>query len=78
MSLSEEELAAVERSRDGEAIPRLVAIIRQQQHDLDNLRLSLDVARRDREELRAALIQAREEARRRPPGQGSEPGPEGS
>lgn len=65
MSLSEAELAAIERSRDPEVIPRLVSIIRQQQHDLDNLRLSVDVARRDREELRAALIQAREEARGR-------------
>lgn len=65
MSLSEQELAALERSRDPEMIPRLVSIIREQQHDLDNLRLSVEVARRDREELRAALIQAREEARGR-------------
>ena len=57
--LSESELERIERSADPAIIPELVRTIRAQQHDLDNLRLSLDVARRDREELRAALLQAR-------------------
>jgi hypothetical protein len=57
---SESELERIERSADPAVIPELVRTIRAQQHDLDNLRLSLDVARRDREELRIALMQARE------------------
>lgn len=61
---SEQQLAAIERGRDPESIPTLVGLIRELQHDLDRLRLSLDVARRDREELRTALIQAQEELRR--------------
>jgi hypothetical protein len=56
---SEAELERIERSADPAVIPELVRTIRSQQHDLDNLRLSLDVARRDREELRIALLQAR-------------------
>jgi len=60
-SLSEQELERIERRRDPETIQHLVSTIRQQQHDLDGLRLSLDVARRDREELRAALIAAHAE-----------------
>jgi hypothetical protein len=59
-SLSEAELERIEASRDPAIIPELVRIIRSQQHDLDNLRLSLDVARQDREELRHALIRERE------------------
>jgi hypothetical protein len=57
--LSEDELERIERSADPAIIPELVRTIRSQQHDLDNLRLSLDVARRDREELRIALLNAR-------------------
>jgi hypothetical protein len=56
---TEAELERIERSADPAVIPELVRTIREQQHDLDNLRLSLDVARRDREELRVALINAR-------------------
>jgi hypothetical protein len=63
-SLSEAELERMERARDPESIPELVRTIRQLQHDLDSLRLGMDVARRDREELRAALYHAREELRR--------------
>jgi hypothetical protein len=62
--LSEEQLETIERRRDPDAVPHLVSTIRQQQHDLDGLRLSLDVARRDREELRAALLAAQAEIRR--------------
>jgi hypothetical protein len=57
---TEAELERMERSGDATLIPELVRAIRTQQRELDNLRLSLDVARRDREELRAALIQARQ------------------
>jgi hypothetical protein len=57
--LSEAEMESIERTRDPEVIPHLLSTIRQQQHELDSLRLGLDVARRDREELRAALLAAR-------------------
>jgi hypothetical protein len=60
--LGEAELERIERSADPAIIPELVRTIRAQQRELDNLRLSLDVARRDREELRAALV-----ALKRPP-----------
>ncbi|HEU4754519.1 MAG TPA: hypothetical protein VFU47_15530 [Armatimonadota bacterium] len=63
-SLSEAELERLERARDPESIPELVRTIRQLQHDLDSLRLGMEVARSDREELRAALYHAREELRR--------------
>jgi hypothetical protein len=62
--MSEAELERLERARDPDSIPELVRTIRQLQHDLDSLRLGFDVARRDREELRAALYHAREEIRR--------------
>ena len=61
--LSEAVLERMERVRDPECIPELVRTIRQLQHDLDSLRLSFDVSRRDREELRDALYHAREELR---------------
>ena len=57
---SEEVLARIESARDPGTIPELVRTIRQQQRELDNLRLSMDVARRDREELRAALLECRQ------------------
>ena len=63
-NLSEAILERMERARDPDSIPELVRTVRQLQHDLDSLRLGLDVARRDREELRAALYHAREEIRR--------------
>jgi hypothetical protein len=56
---TESELEQIERRADPAVIPELVRTIRSQQRDLDNLRLSLDVARRDREELRAALMEAK-------------------
>lgn len=59
MDLSEAQLAALERGRDPEAIPGLVREVRRLQHELDRLRLALDVATRDREELRVALLRAR-------------------
>ena len=62
--LSESHLERIERSADPASIPELVRTIRAQQHDLDSLRLSAEVARRDREELRIALIRAREELER--------------
>jgi hypothetical protein len=62
--MSEAELERLERARDPDSIPELVRTIRQLQHDLDSIRLGFDVARRDREELRAALYHAREEIRR--------------
>lgn len=62
---TEEQLAAIERGRDPEAIPALVSTIRSLQHELDRLRLGLDVATRDREELREALLRAQGELRAR-------------
>jgi hypothetical protein len=61
--LSEAALEQMEKARDPECIPELVRTVRQLQHDLDSIRLSFDVARRDREELRDALYHAREELR---------------
>jgi hypothetical protein len=61
VSLSERELEAIEREKDPEIVPHLVSTIRQQQHELEALRLSMEVARRDREELRVALLSARAE-----------------
>ena len=61
---TEAELEAIERTGTGEVIPELIRTIREQQHDLDNLRMGLDVARRDREELRLALIRAQAEVRK--------------
>jgi hypothetical protein len=58
---TEAQLEQIERMGDASAIPALVRAIREQQHDLDNLRLSLDVARRDREELRVALLRLKQE-----------------
>ncbi|CAN5618502.1 MAG: hypothetical protein H0U67_03110 [Gemmatimonadetes bacterium] len=67
--LTELALEKMERDRDPEVIPSLVSIIRQQQHDLDSLRLALEVARGDREELRAALIAMRSGREDRDPGE---------
>jgi hypothetical protein len=63
-SLTEAELEAIERRADPNTIAQLVSTIRQQQHDLDSLQLSLEVARRDREELRAALLAAQQRIRK--------------
>jgi hypothetical protein len=56
--LSEAWLEALERNSDPTANPQLVEIVREQQRQIDTLRLKLDVVQRDREELRAALIRA--------------------
>jgi hypothetical protein len=69
--LSEQELDTIERGRSPDSVPSLVATIRQQQHELESLRLSADVARRDREELRTALIHAQAEIRRLREAQGA-------
>lgn len=62
-----------ERGAASGDIPAMVAMLRQQQRELDNLRLSLDVATRDREELRTALLHCRNEVLRlRSPHQGEE------
>lgn len=62
--LSEAELARIEAARDPETIPELVRTIRELQRARDSLRMSTDVARRDREELRSALLQCQEDLRR--------------
>jgi hypothetical protein len=59
----EQELARIEAELDGTAVPMLVRTLRQHQHDLDALRLRLDVATRDRQELRDALLGAQAELR---------------
>lgn len=62
--LEEAALERIEAERDPASIPELVRTVRDQQRSLDSLRMSLDVARRDREELRAALLACQEELRR--------------
>lgn len=62
---SEADLERIEASGTTEAIPELVRAIRDYQRELDSLRLKAEVARRDRDELRAALVSCREELRRR-------------
>lgn len=62
--LSEDALRRIEAARDPAAVPELVRTVRAQQRALDSLRMSTDVARRDREELRSALLQCQEELRR--------------
>jgi len=56
--LSEAWLEALERHADPAAIPQLIQIVREQQHQIETLRLKAEVLQRDREELRAALIRA--------------------
>lgn len=63
-SLSEQALDRIEAARDPASVPELVRTIRDQQRSLDSLRMSMDVARRDREELRAALLHCQQELRR--------------
>jgi hypothetical protein len=59
----ERTLVRIESGGDPTVIPQLVATIRQQQHDLDALRLGVEVCTRDREELRVALLRAHERLR---------------
>jgi hypothetical protein len=61
--LSEEALQRMESAGDASVIPELVRTVRDQQRALDSLRMSMDVARRDREELRAALLRCQQELR---------------
>lgn len=61
--LSEAALEGIEAARDPASVPELVRTIRDQQRALDSLRMSMDVARRDREELRLALLKCHEELR---------------
>jgi hypothetical protein len=63
-SFSEEELASIERAADPRSVTELVRNLREHQRQLDSLRMSMDVARRDREELRSALLRCQEELRR--------------
>lgn len=58
------ELDQWERSATSGDIPAMVAMLRQQQRELDHLRLSLEVATRDREELRTALLDCQHEVLR--------------
>ena len=60
---SEAQLEAIRRNRNVDDIPLLVDLVARQQHDLDALRLKVEVAQRDREELRAALLQAQQRIR---------------
>ena len=57
-------LERIEAARDPASVPELVRTIRDQQRSLDSLRMSVEVARRDREELRAALLACQEALRR--------------
>ena len=61
--LSEAALERIEAARDPASVPELVRTVREQQRALDSLRMSMDVARRDREELRLALLKCQEELR---------------
>jgi hypothetical protein len=60
-SLTEAELEQISRTVDPATVPELVRIIRSQQHELDRLQLSLEVTRREREELRMELVRMRKE-----------------
>lgn len=54
----------MERNPEHAPVAELIAAVREQQRTLDRLRMSLDVALRDRDELRSELIACREEVRR--------------
>ena len=58
-NLTESELQQIERASDPTVIPELVRMIQSQQHELDRLRLSMDVTRQERDELRMELVKAR-------------------
>lgn len=60
---TEEQLARIEASASAEAIPELVRVIRDHQRTLDSLQLKLDVALRDRDELRTALLRCQQQLR---------------
>lgn len=58
-NLTESELQQIERASDPTVIPELVRMIQSQQHELDRLRLSMDVTRQERDELRMELVRMR-------------------
>ena len=58
-NLTESELEQIAGTADPAVVPELVRMIRSQQHELDRLRLSLDVTRREREDLRMELVRMR-------------------
>ena len=62
---TEEQLDRIETARSPDSIPELVRALREHQRDLDSLRMKVEVALRDRDELRAALVRCREELRGR-------------
>lgn len=62
---SEEELSRLEAEGTAASVPDLVRAIRDYQRSIESLRLSMDVALRDRDELRAALLRCQDELRRR-------------
>jgi hypothetical protein len=53
--LTEAQLEQIEERKDPAIIPTLVATIRDQQRTIDSMRASLEVLRRDRDDLRGAL-----------------------
>jgi len=59
--LTEPQLAAIEARASGDDVPQLVSTIRNLQHELERLGSAVEVLRRDREELRAALMQRQRE-----------------
>ncbi len=61
--LTEAQLEAIEARASAEDVPHLVSTIRGLQHELERLGSAVEVLRRDREELRAALLhrQAKDE-----------------
>lgn len=64
-AFSEQDLERIEASGSVDAIPELVRTIREYQRELDSLRLKSEVARRDRDELRSALLSCQEQLRGR-------------
>lgn len=62
---SEAQLERIEAERNPDTIPELVRALREHQRDLDSLRMKMDVALRDRDELRSALLTCKEELRKR-------------
>ncbi|HEX6924962.1 MAG TPA: hypothetical protein VF167_06010 [Longimicrobiaceae bacterium] len=61
---TEEQLDRMERDPEHAPVAELIVAVREQQRTLDRLRMSLDVALRDRDELRSELLACREEVRR--------------
>ena len=64
--LTEAQLEEIEARKDPAVIPSLVATIRDQQRTVDSMRASLDVLRRDRDDLRGTLQRMRHRYERPP------------